>query len=572
MTPNEPGQLHESNPAFTPSERQLIESGEMTEAELRELIEYDSSADSEVAEGSHAIPEDGEIAEDKAAAEPERPAPGPHSADGPAGKADSAIPASPHGPNAEPPAAPVSTAAARHRTDSVQRHRSGVAPRPQPRNSRQGTMQDLDGPEVQKPSSGNELYSASIADTSGSETPSIDSVEPPLNSSQTNESRMQNNSRPAAGGENGNPSGSSRPSGVRRNSWVSIRRSLRWAAVLLLAAGFGAAGYFAGNPDAAAPGRTDRSLPAVSLQDNQYSDLPQTAFQNQDPGPFGSTDADLADTAVPALGAAEHEAPAERKLIAVELEFDRAGPETVPISADELNRWSEFFRLFETGNGKFSSSLGAGPVMMDPAPMTVRELRPENLISPAVTGADTLAEEPETQSPFAAHPLDQQTGAPQSLQAQTGSETGQESIGGLDEAFRTGRSVQSAAAGPIGTSRLLEMEMRIQSAENRILALEQEKSSQILEFSNGIHRSAARSWPLREGQLANGGRAAESQPQASRSRTFSLVSVNGRSGQQTLRSARVGDFIDGYGTVNDIIVYDDGGRMLMMDGGSVYVN
>ncbi len=497
MTSNEPEQPHGSARGSGPrrSDARAVPSGKqdetgpdgLTEAEMLELTEFNSASDSESDNDGHSLPDSGAFSDNEAAInEPE-----------------AAVSA--------PPSAAGSSRAAH----------GGKRLSP-----------DWMGP----------------PDRSRRTPPSADdSVSAPAG--QPNEPDMRRPPR----SENGGMSpgyGRGGQAGLRRGLMGSMRRSLRYAAILLSAAGFAAAGYFAGNPDAGAPGWS-RSDPARLMADNPEPELRHLTPQILD---FGT------DAGIRSESAAPGGAATERKPIVIRLILDRSRAEELPVSADAAGRWNDFFRIPDSGGAAVDA--GNRPRQQQPAANADAVQKPYSAAEIGDAGSRAAGHGGQ---PGEAGSFEESGGVPAAaaesqLQPARTDLPAEQGLNGSGD----NRPDQAPSSDESLMLRIAEMGKRIKSAEDRLLALEEEKRSQFAGLSLDGFGMNVRAWPLGEGAAVSHRSENRTAPVKSRAESKSV--------QSSLRTAQVGDVIEGYGTVLEVVGYDDGGRMLMMDSGAVYIN
>ena len=333
--------------------------------------------------------------------------------------------------------------------------------------------------------------------------------------------------------------------------------NLRYASILLAAITLGLTGFFAGYHDQSWFNLGNRIFTGNTSTQQSSADLPQASVHeigkaddqeqqgklNTYPTLYTSADVD------------------EESTLVLRVHYGATQPAQIPISGDDNARWDKLFHVVEDNEKEALVQFAerhseTESVDIEPPPLPTNG---------ANGGASSLAESrheslagDESNSDL----IDNQIVAELSADINSGK--------GENDA-PPGDSTESVRA--ISEARIAAIELRIESTNNRLRVLEADKVSRVDGVSTYGVFSPKLSWPLQVGEVVNSDEQNNSNPVLiDTSKTYTLISNTNEDVPPAVLSAVVGDVIEGFGTVKDIIRYDDGSMMLFMDNGAVYVN
>ena len=391
------------------------------------------------------------------------------------------------------------------------------------------------------------------------------------------------------------PPKKTRRSGVMR----PFVKGLRLAAFLLLAAGTGTVGYIAGNPGTDLTGVTGVTdfFEAKPFRDRsgESSSMPVSAEHvvdvTQDRSPVSASLNALADRASLPIHPSRAAAPKEsvhREPIPLVIEFWPADGTSrfTDISPDDLQRWDKFFQTAAQPGTRVSAhdsavsfheaAAATAGAQQSAAAHAQAAGDPDQSNTGATDGFAGMAYMPAKQGKLMEQRAARRSAAEYDAAAL-------DSVAGPPlRNSETHNADSRTAAAPaersnIDAATLLEFGRRLDAIEDRLQAMVKPKDHPELRFALPQPRNAPRSWPSFKRQSAaadDGGHSSLTFPAAKTggAPAFSLVAGALSAESAALRDARIGDRVPGFGTVTDIISYAEGGRILVMQNGSVYLN
>ena len=378
-----------------------------------------------------------------------------------------------------------------------------------------------------------------------------------------------------------------------------VVKGLRFAAILLLAAGFGAAGYLAGNPRfdfAGLTGLPERpeAMPFRDLSRESFAiPAPEETGPDaaQDTHPVSESLASLADRAsLPKpsgqASAAQSSVSTASDPIVIAFWPQDGASRFTEISSDDAREWDLFFQTAaqpetrlaapaaEASAQEDTQGTAAGqPAAFSPAHAAGRPVHredgtgggfPETAYMPAKQGMlmEQLAgRRSETVSDAA---------SPASVYGPPARQS---------DVLNAEHPAAETPADPanIDAAALLEFGQRLDAVEARLRAMREPQDYPKLTFALKLPQAAPRQWPSLHRQSAPANGSAHSSlafpaAEAGGAPAFALVAGALSGESAALRDAGIGDRVPKFGTVTDIVNYAEGGRILVMENGSVFLN
>ena len=361
-------------------------------------------------------------------------------------------------------------------------------------------------------------------------------------------------------------------------------RRLRFAAALLLAAGFGLAGFMAGQSNNPAEGWI--GIDALLGTDTSYQIEPSQLLHLQN---------DFVESSSPGLAETEPQTEAFGKSIAIDetpanavgapliIAFNslNSDPQFTEFPDSELREWDAFFAEFEQPNPRAMVDNGVTEIDAPP-PMEIRmrNTGEDTESSIAVRTSDTAEVETEPQfSELARAKLRQGASehTPAAGISPDDTRTDTVPLGKSEQPKPATNSVaHTSAPQPDSKSEnaIKTLVERLETIENRITKLEASPTQNSIAYALSADTDTPLLWsndssiepePTVDQAMAAKAVLEGSNAYALQSGTLFNASVR-------LREARVGDAVDGYGKVIEIQKYPNGGRMVIFENGSVYLH
>ena len=342
-----------------------------------------------------------------------------------------------------------------------------------------------------------------------------------------------------------------------------IRLGLQYGAIILLALGFGAIGYIIGQPDKNTLTTTkvlELTFPNETNMENSNSALIVDEYKRNDQIEIPTEDQVDNDFPSPFSTALAHSELSHKAPITIDLQSDLIRSDSQPISPETINSWQAFFKPM----AKHQTDLKSTTVFKKEYADQTNDLQfPEEITVNSINSA-TISDSQNLPKSISA-PINDQPSESQPF-TKTVEEQEQESryVMNTVSTEETDRSFQH----------ILELEEHLFSLNERMLAVERE----LMFLNSGRNTNHPREnthiLPLDDGvsiQQVSPKPDMVQQKSKNSLESYSILSDTELNTHATLRSAKVGDYIDGYGTVQKITVYDHGGRMLFLDKGAVYL-
>ncbi len=378
-----------------------------------------------------------------------------------------------------------------------------------------------------------------------------------------------------------------------------VVKGLRFAAVLLLASGFGAAGYLAGNPGidlAVLTGMTelpettpfpDRSSASTSMP----AALENAAVAAQDDRSVSKSLNSLADLAslpnLPAqVAVSPRSAPNDPDPIVIAFWPADGASRFTEIKSGDVQMWDLFFqtaarpvtRLAAPAAEISAQEAAQGTASVQTAAFSpaIATGNPDHSRAGTAGGFTGIAYMPAKQGKL----MEQQAARRSVTESDAASPV---SVSGVpsrhSDALNGDRLAAEATAGRsiIDAAALLEFGRRLDAIEARLRAMQKPQDYPKLKFALTLPQNTRLQRPSfkRQNAPVNGGAhssLAFPSAEAGGASAFSLVAGTLCAECTALRDAEIGDRVPRFGFVTDIVSYAEGGRILVMENGSVYFN